>query len=86
VEFPEHRWNDAADHDPQPRREEEGASYQRYDNLRRSLAYSFSAGDLLETFGWQALNCFLLPWLGIAALALKQLSPIGQEGTDLAST
>lgn len=34
------------------------------------LACSFSAGGLLETFGWQTLNGLLLPWLGFAALVL----------------
>ena len=34
------------------------------------LACSFSAGGLLEAFGWQTLNGMLLPWLAIAALLL----------------
>jgi MFS family permease len=34
------------------------------------LACSFSAGGLLERFGWQTLNGLLLPWLAIAALVL----------------
>jgi len=34
------------------------------------LLCSFSAGGLLEALGWQAMNLALLPWLGLAALAL----------------
>lgn len=34
------------------------------------LGCSFSAGWLLQTFGWQALNLLLLPWLAVAAIAL----------------
>lgn len=34
------------------------------------LACSFSAGALLEFFGWQMLNMLLFPWVGVAALAL----------------
>jgi MFS family permease len=34
------------------------------------LASSFSAGALLQIFGWQALNMLLLPWMAAAALAL----------------
>lgn len=34
------------------------------------LACSFGAGALLNLFGWQRLNLFLLPWLGTAALVL----------------
>ncbi|WP_198672138.1 MFS transporter [Pseudogemmobacter bohemicus] len=34
------------------------------------LACSFSAGGLLQLFGWQMLNAILLPWLALAALAL----------------
>ncbi|MCL4068794.1 MFS transporter [Pseudomonas sp. GX19020] len=34
------------------------------------LACSFSAGGLLQALGWQVLNAVLLPWLGLAALAL----------------
>lgn len=37
------------------------------------LAASFSAGALLQTFGWQTLNVLLLPWLALAALALLWL-------------
>lgn len=37
------------------------------------LACSFSAGALLQAFGWQQLNLILLPWLAIAALALVWL-------------
>jgi len=38
------------------------------------LACSFSAGALLQHFGWQALNMLLLPWLALAAIALIWLS------------
>ena len=38
------------------------------------LACSFSAAALLQTFGWQMLNLLLLPWLGLAALALLWLN------------
>ena len=34
------------------------------------LACFFSAGALLQTFGWQILNVLLLPWLAIAAISL----------------
>jgi MFS family permease len=37
------------------------------------LASSFSAGALLQMFGWQALNMLLLPWMAAAALALAWL-------------
>ncbi|MBN9077925.1 MAG: MFS transporter [Rhizobiales bacterium] len=37
------------------------------------LACSFSAGALLQTFGWQTLNALLLPWLALAALSLMWL-------------
>lgn len=37
------------------------------------LACSFSAGALLQFFGWQMLNLLLLPWMGAAALALVWL-------------
>jgi MFS family permease len=37
------------------------------------LACSFSAGALLQFFGWQTLNMLLLPWMGLAALALLWL-------------
>lgn len=37
------------------------------------LACSFSAAALLRTFGWQMLNVILLPWLGLAAIALLWL-------------
>jgi MFS family permease len=39
-----------------------------------SLASSLSAGALLQIVGWQTLNLLLLPWLGLAALALIWLS------------
>lgn len=38
------------------------------------LACSFSAGGLLEAFGWQTLNGMLLPWLATAAVALLWFS------------
>lgn len=34
------------------------------------LSCSFGAGGLLNVFGWQKLNAFLLPWLVCAALAI----------------
>lgn len=34
------------------------------------LAASLSAGALFESVGWQSLNIVLLPWLGVATLAL----------------
>ncbi len=37
------------------------------------LACSFSAGALLQFFGWQILNMLLLPWMGGAALSLVWL-------------
>lgn len=37
------------------------------------LACSFSAGALLQTFGWQVLNMLLLPWLVLAVLSLLWL-------------
>jgi MFS family permease len=37
------------------------------------LACSFSAGALLQAFGWQMLNTLLLPWLALAALTLLGL-------------
>lgn len=37
------------------------------------LACSFSAAALLKAFGWQSLNLLLLPWLGLATLALTWL-------------
>jgi MFS family permease len=37
------------------------------------LACSFSAGALLERFGWETMNLALIPWLLIAALALMWL-------------
>lgn len=38
------------------------------------LACSLSAGGLLVMFGWQMLNGIMLPWLGIAMLALIWLT------------
>ena len=35
-----------------------------------ATACSFAAGALLDAFGWTTMNLLLLPWLGIAALAL----------------
>lgn len=37
------------------------------------LACSFSAGGLLQAFGWQTLNLLLLPWMALAALSLLWL-------------
>lgn len=37
------------------------------------LACSFSAGALLERFGWETMNLALIPWLVLAALALTWL-------------
>ncbi len=53
------------------------------------LACSFSAGALLQTFGWQTLNTLLLPWLASAAFALlglgyRQASPAGRQEKDRA--
>lgn len=43
------------------------------------LASSLSAGVLQNTIGWQALNVWLLPWLGMAAAAILwlRMSPKG---------
>jgi len=38
------------------------------------LASSLAAGALLQQLGWQNLNAVLLPWLGIAALAILWLA------------
>ncbi|WP_200805404.1 MFS transporter [Pontibaca methylaminivorans] len=37
------------------------------------LVCSFGAAALLQVFGWQMMNLLLLPWLGLAALALVWL-------------
>ena len=37
------------------------------------LACSFSAGAILQFFGWQTLNMLLLPWMAAAALSLAWL-------------
>lgn len=37
------------------------------------LAFSFGAGGLLSTFGWQTLNGLMLPWLALAAVSLVWL-------------
>jgi MFS family permease len=37
------------------------------------LVCSFSAGSLLDMFGWQMLNKALLPWLALAAISLLWL-------------
>ena len=34
------------------------------------LICSFSAGALLDLFGWKAMNIALIPWLVIAAASL----------------
>lgn len=38
------------------------------------LASSLAAGALLQLLGWQTLNIALLPWLGLAAVAILWLS------------
>jgi len=38
------------------------------------LICSFSAGALLDLFGWKAMNIGLVPWLVIAACSLLWLS------------
>ena len=38
------------------------------------LICSFSAGALLDLFGWKAMNIALIPWLVIAAASLFWLS------------
>jgi len=38
------------------------------------LLSSLSAGALLDATGWQMTNLLLLPWLGVAALALLGLA------------
>lgn len=38
------------------------------------LACSFSAGALLEAFGWQRMNLLLLPWLALTTVALVWLA------------
>jgi len=38
------------------------------------LICSFSAGALLDLFGWEAMNMALIPWLAIAACSLLWLS------------
>ena len=38
------------------------------------LICSFSAGALLDLFGWEAMNIALVPWLVIAAASLLWLS------------
>jgi MFS family permease len=35
-----------------------------------SLVSSLASGAILQTVGWQPMNLFLLPWLGLCALAL----------------
>ncbi|MCD6023234.1 MAG: permease [Fibrobacteria bacterium] len=37
------------------------------------MVCSFSAGGLLAALGWSAMNVLLLPWLGLAALAIGWL-------------
>jgi MFS family permease len=44
------------------------------------LACSFSAGALLQMFGWQTLNAILLPWLATAALAVVWFGLTQQRG------
>lgn len=38
------------------------------------LICSFSAGALLDLFGWEAMNIALVPWLVIAGVSLFWLS------------
>ena len=38
------------------------------------LICSFSAGAVLDIFGWKAMNLALLPWLAITAISLVWLS------------
>lgn len=45
------------------------------------LACSFSAGALLQAFGWQLLNVLLLPWLCIAAALLIWLGHVRRRAT-----
>lgn len=48
------------------------------------LASSFSAGGLLQAFGWQTLNGLMLPWLALAALAILWLGFHNAKGTAAA--
>lgn len=43
------------------------------------LAASLTAGVLQQTIGWQALNLLLLPWLGLAAIAILWLALSGRD-------
>ncbi|REF72606.1 MFS transporter [Paracoccus versutus] len=47
------------------------------------LACSFSAGGLLQALGWQTLNAVLLPWLGLAALALIWFAARGRAAQTI---
>lgn len=49
------------------------------------LACSFSAGALLQQLGWQTLNLVLLPWLGLAALALLWLGHRRRRALQIAA-
>jgi MFS family permease len=46
---------------------------------------SFSAGSLLNTFGWRAVNLSALPMLGLAALALAYYAWRGRQGGMVAA-
>jgi len=43
------------------------------------LICSFSAGALLDIFGWKAMNLALLPWLAITAISLIWLNLKSQK-------
>jgi MFS family permease len=45
------------------------------------VASSLAAGALLNIVGWQVLNLILLPWLGLAALALAWLGVRRRHGS-----
>ena len=45
------------------------------------VASSLAAGALLNIVGWQVLNLMLLPWLGLAALALAWLGVRRRQGS-----
>lgn len=49
------------------------------------LICSFSAGGLLQLFGWQTLNALLLPWLAAAAIALIWLGRARRDQSVLST-
>jgi MFS family permease len=49
------------------------------------LACSLGSGALLQAVGWQMLNLLLLPWLGLAALALLWLGYRGRNAPAAAT-